>query len=205
MASTKFDLSAFEENINTEFQAPYGKILPIKAIKTDAKGKASLKNMLGAGKIKTCDYVSIRSNSLLMIEFSDLKSQEEGVEKLISVLKNKQCPVDKHNKRMCVKKEVNKIEDKFKAKDLVFSELRQKCIETTLLTHKIADKEKFVYTQKFQNKKFIVVIKELKPADTPAMELLKNKLSGALKDIVDTVKIIPQEHLENIFKKAVNS
>lgn len=204
MASTKFDLSAFEENINTEFQAPYGKILPIKAIKTDAKGKASLKNMLGVGKIKTCDYVSIRINSLLMIEFSDLKSQEEGVEKLISDLKNKQCPVDKHNKRMCVKKEVNKIEDKFKAKDLVFSELRQKCIETTLLTHKIADKEKFIYTQKFQNKKFIVVIKELKPTDTPAMGLLKNKLSGALKDIVDTVKIIPQEHLEPLFKKAAN-
>lgn len=204
MPNTQFDLSIFKENINTEFQAPYGKILPIQALKTDAQGKASLKNALGVGKIKTCDYLSIENNNLLMIEFTDLKSQEKNTQALLNQLKNKQCPVDATNKRMCVKSEAKKIEDRFKAKDLVFSELRQKCIETTLLTHKIADKEKFIYTQKFQNKKFIVVIKELKPTDTPAMGLLKNKLSGALKDIVDTVKIIPQEHLEPLFKKAAN-
>lgn len=205
MSNTNFDLSVFEENINTEFQAPYGKVLPIKALKTDAQGKASLKNILGVSKIKTCDYLSIQNKSLLMIEFTDLKSQEEGIEELLSKLKKKQCPVDKANKRLCVKNEAKKIEDRFKAKDLVFSELRQKCIETTLLTHKIADKENFIYTQKFENKKFIVVVKELKPADAPAMGLLKNKLSSALQNIVDIVKIIPQEHLEGLFKKAANS
>ncbi len=205
MPHSKFDLSLFEENIYTEFQEPYGKTLSIKALKTDTEGKGSLKNILGVGKIKTCDYLRIENNNLLMIEFSDLKSQEEGTREILNELKNKQCPVDKHNKRMCVKSEAKKIEDRFKAKDLVFSELRQKCIETTLLTHKIADKDKFIYTDRFLNKEFIVVIKEIKPTDTPAMDSLKIKLSNALKDIVDFVKIVPQDHLESLLTKAANS
>lgn len=205
MLHSKFNLSFFEENIYTEFQPPYGKTLQVKALKTDAQGAGSLKSTLGVAKIKTCDYISINENKIFMIEITDLKRQEDGVEELLIALKNKLCPVDTNNQRFCVKSEALKIEKAFKAKDLIFSELRQKCIETTLLVHKIADRKNFLYTEKFKNKNFIIVIKEMTSSEAPAMQSLEVKLRSALTDIVDLVRVVPQDNLEGFLTKAANS
>lgn len=202
MADDKFDLSFFEENIDTEFQQPYRKTLKVKALKTDAQNKSSLKNRLSLSKVKSCDYIKLIDNQCFLIEFTDLQRQEHGAEQLLHSLKSKLCPVDKENQRKCVAAEAGKVERMFKAKDLVFVELRQKCIESTLLLHRIADLNDFILTKKYKNKSFLVVVKDMTPADTPAFQALNAKLKDSLLGVVDNVKIIPQERLESYLEKA---
>lgn len=202
MDGTHRDFSCFEENIDTEFQGAYRKILDVKALRTDAQNKDSLKNKLNLSRIKSCDYVKVFGDSCFLIEFTDLQRQEEGVEQLLRDLKLKLCPVDRESQRKCVVAEAGKIEKTFKAKDLVFSELRQKCIETTLLLHRMAEHSGIVFTQKFKNKKFLVVVKEIAVTDAPAFQALNTKLADSLRGIVDSVKIMSQDHLEEHLKKA---
>lgn len=192
-------LLAFKEKIDPEFPGLQGQRLIKKALKTDAE-KNSLKQFLGVQSLKSCDYISFKgSKKLWLIEFTDLKKQEDNIYSLISKLKNKVCTLDPNNERKCVKKETVAIDKSFKVKNLISNELRQKCIETTLLVHKILDRKKISYAERFESKIFLVVVNQIAPMDSIAMESLRLKLQSGLSGIVDRVRIVPQDKFEVLF------
>lgn len=204
MSYLDLNLSEFKEYVDTEFEKTKKTTLPIKAFKTDAE-KLSLKKKLNMQSSKSCDYISFKGNKVLsMIEFTDLSSQEVNLTSKINYLKNKVCCLDPSSQKKCVKKEILELERSLSIRNIILNELRQKCIETTLLVHKILDHKKIFYSERFDNKRFIVVVKEVNAANSVAMQGLRNDLKSGLNGIVNSVSVIPKDKLEPLFKKVAN-
>ena len=205
MTTSSLKLSDYKEYVDTEFEKPKKTTLPIKAFKTDAV-ENSLKKKLSMQTPKSCDYISFKGNKALsMIEFTDLISQEANLIKKLNSLKDKVCSLDTENKKKCFKKEAQDLEKSLGIKNIIANELRQKCIETTLLVHKILDHKKIFYSERFDNKRFIVVVKEVNAANSVAMQGLRNDLKSGLNGIVNSVSVIPKDKLEPLLKKVANS
>lgn len=185
----------YREHIDTEFKEGHAKVLSIKALKTDAK-QDSLKKFLNMQSAKSCDYIRFKGpNKLWMIECSDIESQNERLFNIINLLKSKTCSVDPKLNKKCNKDDMRTITKSFNPEAVIRDELRQKCIETTLLVHKITDHLNICFSKKFNKKVFIIVVKEINYETSILYDVLAIKLRDGLNGIVDDVKVWPQDVL----------
>lgn len=171
------------------------KVLPIKAIKTDAK-EDSLKLKLGLNCIKSCDYISFRGNSTLtLIECSDLDKQKSGLEEDLNNLITT-C-LDRQDKLL--KSHANKVRKKHKyvLDNVIESELSATYKDTLLLVNKIAGLANLNVFNRFKNRNFVIITNKLNtnnPQESIALDQYKRSLELNLKSglscIVNKVEVL---------------
>lgn len=194
------NLLRFREHIDTEFKDKYAQVLAVKALKTDSE-KDSLKYFLNMESAKSCDYIRFKGHKKLwMIECSDIGAQNENLSSIIQLLKGKICSVDPKLNKKCNKSEIRTITKAFKPEAVIHNEFRQKCIETTLLVHKITDKLNISFAEKFDKKHFVILVKKMDHTNVLFYDALRIKLKSGLKGIVDDVAIWSPEALANKLK-----
>lgn len=202
------NLLEYRENINVEFSYKKQNKLPIRAIKTDGVSK-NLKQNVGLGTVKTCDYISFRGHEKFwMIECTDLYKQTENLDAQIAQYSNKRCDINPDKK--CLKKQARLISRKIlrdKKDSMIKSELLDKCIGTSLLVRSLLETKNIIFNNRFLSRNYLIIINtnslvsSVDRSFVIALEKLEYDLKNGLKGVVDSVKILTPEK----FTLSVNS
>ncbi len=165
-------LLEYRESINTECRVEQP-TLTIQAIKIDAN-RNSLKQKVGCGRLKSCDYFKKRDNKLYFIEVSDFNAQMEDLSK----------------------KSTSK-----EAKQYIKMEVRLKLSDTLLIFQEIA-KQFDINKVKISQNKGLLSLCTNKRADIVAFAYLSRELTRHYCPThFASIQIIPYMEIEQIFQK----
>lgn len=169
------NLSTYTEFIETECTP--SKTLSIEAIKLGGQ-PAGLKDKLGCGGLKSCDYLKDEDDCLILLEISDLSKQKQ--KQNLSAGGYQQLPV--------------KLKEKFNQKRLIQSELRAKYTDTLTTLYELSKQTQTLNIDK--NKIYLVAIcSNTKPA-VIIFQAMLNNIKANLGTLVKKVVILPVAELE---------
>lgn len=181
----------YREWIDTEchYQDATKRFLPLKGIRIDGEGQ-SLKHGLGLGSAKSCDYFRFLHQRAFLIECSDLSQQRIQLEKLYKTTEDAMI-IAEHPKG----RDKKKILKTLRPEPIIRSELKNKCLNTLLILHRLLESKGLSVKDKFAGQLyFVVALCQESQADVIAFQALESQLKQDLSpQVVKTVKVIPAQ------------
>lgn len=174
------DLNSYIKPIESECEG--FKVLSISAIKVDGDAE-SLKNNLGLGQLKSCDYIKTTDSGVIFIEVTDLIAQQAQLDTRVNELRKLKI-TEEGTKTSLSTKELQL----FFSKNVIIRELKEKFISTQVIFCSIEKRFNLTVRSVFS---FFVVLCCKNISDLIAFDEIQRNLKNELKGLVSDIKFIP--------------
>ena len=184
-------LLKYIEIMNTECNLLGNPILKNKAIRIDGKGKEkNLKYFLKQDSLKSCDYLKLKNNHMLFIEFSDLNQELKDLEQ-----QEQQRDLDLN---VAGPRPLNVSKKIFpKSLDALHDGINQKIAETLLLMT-IMEQNFYLVNNTKRRKNFLMGICSSSQSDAQVFDIVSRKIIQKYKNILHRIVFLPYTEIDAI-------